>query len=293
VPTLRVGTENRTLRVHLKTTRGTRNMLIEKPIAKRICCIIIFVLSALTPSASAQNYADIKHLCAELEQKYALTFYFDEFPATSWPIEYAFATPQDYEKLRRYIVLFDHEFSKYPKIFLQKTRLKAVVFVKSLAFKTQLRTAIPDYGKEILLLDFIRGEHNIVYQQHVIHHEFYHMIEEEINTNPYWKDPDWKDLNVPGIQYGQGGKTVQHNSNVYELTHPEPGFINLYSQSAIEEDKAEIYAALFVTKEYEQVMRWTDEDRVLQKKTEYMKNFLKALDPEFSEQYWLELHQKR
>ena len=257
---------------------------------KRICFILILTLSYLIQSAYAQDYAKIKELCSELESKYSITLYFDEFPVTSWVIDYALATEKDYKKLHRYILNFDTEFTKYPQSFLKKTKLTAVAFVKSLAFKKQLRTAIPDYGKEILILDFERGEHNSIYQKHVIHHEFYHMIEEEFNKYPYWKDPSWAKLNKPEVQYGLGGKNTQNNSNVYLFTHPEKGFINLYSKSAIEEDKAEIYAALFVKEEFNMLSKWAKQDTVLDKKTKYMRSFLKKLDLKFTNQYWSELH---
>ena len=262
-------------------------------IVKKICYLLTLALSCQIQFSYAQDYETIEKICSNIEKKYSIKIYFDEFPSTSWKIDYALATKQDYKKLQRYILSFDNEFKKYPNKFFKKTKLFAVVFVKSLAFQKQLRTAIPDYGREILVLDFIRGEHNDIHQKHVMHHEFYHMIEEELNNDPYWKDPNWKKLNEPGIQYGQGGKTVQNNSNMYLFTHPGKGFVNLYSKSAIEEDKAEIFAALFLKEEYERLIKWTKEDRVLYNKTKYMKNFLRGLDSKFSEQFWLKLHMTR
>lgn len=259
---------------------------------KRIYYTLFIVSSCLAQSSYAQDHSDIKKLCDKLENKYSIKLYFEEFPATSWKIDYALATRKDYKKLHRYILIFDNEFSKYPKSFLKRTKLSAVVFVKSLAFQKQLRTAIPDYGKEILILDFIRGGYAPIYQKHVIHHEFYHMIEEEFNKSAYWKDPGWAKLNGPKVQYGRGGKTVQKNSKAYLFTHPEKGFVNLYSKSAIEEDKAEIYAALFLKEEYKKLIKWAKKDKSLYKKTKYMKSFLRKLDPKFTEKYWLKLHTK-
>ena len=257
---------------------------------KRICYILILALLLLTHSSYAQDYLDIRRLCSSLENNYSIKVYFEKFPVTSWKIDYDFATKQDYEKLYNYLLLFDNEFAKYPKGFLKKTKLSAVVFVKSLALKKQLRTAIPDYGKEILILDFLRGGHNSTYQKHVIHHEFYHMIEEEFNESAYWKDPHWKEFNAPGVQYGQGGKSAQDNSKAYLFTHPEKGFVNLYSQSAIEEDKAEIYATLFVKEEYDKLIEWVKEDKTLYGKMKYMIKFLKKLDSRLSKRYFSKLH---
>jgi len=260
---------------------------------KRICYILILALLLLTHSSYAQDYLDIKRLCSKLGSEYSIKIYFEKFPATSWKIDYALATRDDYKKLYNYLLLFDNEFAKYPKSFLEKTKLSTVVFVKSLAFKEKLRAAMPDYGKEILILDFLRGDHSSVYQRHVMHHEFYHMIEEEFNRSAYWKDSDWKEFNASIVQYEQGGETAQNNSKAYLFTHPKPGFVNLYSQSAIEEDKAEIYAALFVKEEYDKLIEWAKKDKVLDKKTKYMIKFLKKLNSKFSKRYFLRLHKNK
>ena len=260
---------------------------------KRVCYILILTFLLLAHSSYAQDYLDIRRLCAKIASDYSIKVYFGKFPKTSWKIDYDLATKQDYEKLYNYLLLFDNEFAKYPQGFLKKTKLSAVVFVKSLALKEQLRTAIPDYGKEILILDFLRGDHNSTYQKHVIHHEFYHMIEEEFNRSAYWKDPDWKEFNASGVDYGQEGKAAQGNSKAYLFTHPKKGFVNLYSKSAIEEDKAEIYATLFVKEEYDKLMEWVKKDKVLSRKMSYMIRFLKKLNSKFSKRYFTRLHKSK
>ena len=260
---------------------------------KKICYILILASLLLTHSAYAQDYLDIRRLCSKLASDYSIKVYFEKFPVTSWKINYELATKQDYEKLYNYLLLFDNEFAKYPKSFLKKTKLSAVVFVKSLALKEQLRTAIPDYGKEILILDFLGGDHSSVYQKHVIHHEFYHMIEEEFNRSAYWKGPDWKEFNTSGFRYGQGGKAAQNNSKAYLFTHPRKGFVNLYSQSAVEEDKAEIYATLFIKEEYDKLIEWVKKDKVLSRKMSYMIKFLKKLNSKFSKRYFSRLHKRK
>ncbi|PLW94684.1 MAG: hypothetical protein C0592_02115 [Marinilabiliales bacterium] len=255
---------------------------------KRLLQIIIYFIVSVQFSY-AHDYESIKDLCQNLEEKYSINIYFEDFPETTWEIGYTLADETNYEKLYTYILLFDEEFSKYPSSFIDKTNLEGVVFAHSLSISNQYRTAIPDYYNEILLLDFIRGDYNKVYQRHVIHHEFYHMIEEEFNGNAYWKDPEWSELNADGFKYGAGGSSVQGHSNVYSYTHPHEGFINLYSESAIEEDKAEMFATLFVKEEFDKLNEWIPSDAILMAKMDYMMNFLKTIDGAFSEEYWEEL----
>lgn len=254
---------------------------------------LVFVLIYTSQLSNAQDIDKTRALCTELETKFSVKIFIESFPLTSWKLDYQPAEPEDSSKLYAYLQLFDEEFSKYPVSFHKATNLKSVVFVKSLGINGQLRAAIPDCYKEILLFDFKRGDYNKTYQKHVIHHEYYHMTEEEFNNDAYWKDPQWNNLNITGIKYGSGGSSVQNNSNVYSYTHPEKGFVNLYSMSAIEEDKAEMFATLFIKSEYEKLMNWAKEDEVLEKKKNYMINFLCTKDSNFKQDYWINLHENQ
>lgn len=60
-------------------------------------------------------------------------------------------------------------------------------------------------------------------------------------------DLSWIRLNSPGFSYGSGGAS-ERGKDMF-LSHgrgatPVPGFLNPYSQTAVEEDKAEVYATL-------------------------------------------------
>lgn len=254
--------------------------------------VSIIILLIVTQQIDARSYHDIQVLSQKLEQKYGIKIYTQSAQKFSWKIEYQFACKQDYQKLYRYLQLFDQEFQKYPKNFIKKTALKGILFVKKLSINGQYRTAIPDYYKEFLIYDFLRGDHHKRYQKHVIHHEYYHMIEQEINKNPYFKDPAWNRLNQKGFKYGHGGASVQHKTNQYSYTHPQKGFVNLYSMSGLEEDKAEMFATLFIKREYQQLKKWGKKDKILHQKELYMKGFLRKLDSGFYKGYWNRLYQK-
>ena len=251
--------------------------------------LVPFLVSILVGAVQANANSkkkEIDELLRPLAVSYALSISYEKMPRTSWKLGYALADESDYAALYDYARLFSEEFQKYPRAFIRKTRLASIVLVKDLSFQGQLRTAVPDYGKEILILDFKRGSYAPIYQRHVIHHEFYHLIEEEFNRTPYWKDTRWARLNPKRFRYGKGGDKVQSDSSVYLFTHPAPGFINLYAMSALEEDKAEIYASLFVCPEYERITSWTEKDPILFSKIKYMKRFLERLDQTMDESYW-------
>ena len=235
---------------------------------------------------------DLKKKCSDLRKRYPFKFYYARFPKTSWKIHHSLAKEGDYNELHRYMVKFDEEFDKYPERFLRKTKLRGIAFASDVILEEggQKRTAIPDYSEEILIFDYKRGDHGDTYQRHVMHHEFYHMIEEEFNKSAYWKDPHWNKLNNGNSIYGNGGAGVQHLSDMSIFNHPSTGFVTKYAMSSIEEDKAEVFAALFISDEYKKMMEWSRDDKVLLSKIQYMKNFLKSIDSEFTEEYWKRLH---
>jgi hypothetical protein len=228
--------------------------------------------TASVNQAGSQN----KSLFGTIEAKYGITLKYQNIPESTWPSLTYKDLPADDSFLPKYLGYFNSEFNKYSVDFVKITNLKTIAFVKNLAVDGQVRAAAPDYYKEILFLDIYEGNYDEVYQRHVIHHEFYHMIEEQLNGDAYYKDPAWAAFNTEGFNYGKGGK-FERGENAFPFTHPQTGFINIYSMSALEEDKAEIYAALFTDGEKEKLEKWIKEgDTVLENKVRYLTDFLKT-----------------
>jgi hypothetical protein len=225
-----------------------------------------------------------------LAQQFSVPVEAIDLPGASLGMSFSPAEPTDSEALLKYTDLFTQEFSKYPEDLIAAAKLKEVAVVKNLVVSGQGRAAMSDIFRKILYLDFIRGAYNPTYQRHVIHHEFYHMFEPALNGNGTWQDPQWAALNSPGFEYGSGGASMQGNSGSGVLNHPLPGFIDLYSTSGLEEDKAEIYASLFIPEEYKKVMEWAAMDPILANKIAYMKNTLREKCPEMDDAFWTRLH---
>jgi hypothetical protein len=68
------------------------------------------------------------------------------------------------------------------------------------------------------------------------------------------------------------------------LTDKFPGVLNHYSTTAVEEDKAEVFANLIVDSKY--VANRAKKDRVLSAKVERMKELLVAFCPEMNDKFW-------
>jgi len=245
---------------------------------------IALVLVLGSRSFSQENENSL--ICKRLQQRYDVEFLFaaSRVSKCTWKLDYQFPEKRDQKKLNSFLKMFEHEFSKYPPEFVKKTRLKQVVFVKSMKLGTAKRWAIPDYFKETLYYDFtIRS--TAEYPRRMVHHEYYNMIEQQINGNGYFKDPKWAKFNEKGFKYGRGGASNRKPSNSL-FNHPQPGFVNSYAMSGLEEDKAEIWAVLFVTENWNTVKPWLDDDEILRKKVEYTERFAKQVCREMGEGYW-------
>ena len=247
--------------------------------------LLLLIFSVGQRGQSVSNRADA--IINQLKSKYGIEFTYKNPPAPTWNVvTYTRLSERDQDALIKYLELFAEEFNKYPEGFLQRVDLREVVFVKDLHLY-QYRAAVPDYYKEYLFYDIYIGSNDAVYQRHCIHHEFYHMIEEEINGDVYYKDPRWPSAGYSYI--GEGQQAYSSGTDVYSLIHPEPGFINLYSTYALEEDKAEIYASLFIPSEASLLYQWDENDNLLNRKIDYIKRFLKTLDSGFTDDYWEEI----
>ncbi len=99
-----------------------------------------------------------------------------------------------------------------------------------------------------------------------------------------FRDRHWEALNPQGFKYGRGGANTQFDPNTGVDSDRFPGFLNQYSITGIEEDKAEVFANLMVDDDYIQIRVRTDS--VLRKKVELMKLTLAQFCPELDDEFW-------
>jgi len=192
--------------------------------------------------------------------------------------------------LQVYIPLFVPEFTLYPPELVKRSGLKRVVLCGDLAFDGQRRNAIPDYEHDTLYLDVARGAYDKNYLRKVIHHEFFHVIDYRDDGLVY-EDKDWKKLNPPRFQYGEGGRFAQDKPTTSLLNEDEPGFLNHYSTTGVEEDKAELFANLIVEPSY--IETRIKKDKVLETKVNRMKKLLADFTPEMNDPFWSKVNATR
>lgn len=189
--------------------------------------------------------------------------------------------PVGITELREYAPLFMAEFNLYPSDLLHRVGLKRVVLCKELRLNGQPRSAIPHFDRCILYLDTNPGEFYAINLREVIHHDFYHMID---FAQCGLRDDVWKSLNPAGFKYGTGGAGALCIPTTGWLTRKYPGFLNHYSTTAVEEDKAEIFAKLMVIPNY--VERRAAADKVLRTKIKRLKDSLQGFCPKADDSLW-------
>ena len=187
------------------------------------------------------------------------------------------------DALTKYTPLFVKEFQRYPQSFVVASRLKRIVLCEDLSFDGQRRSAVPDFEHNALYLDVKRGDHNAMYQRKVMHHEFFHIVD-FVDDGEVYRDDQWAAMNAKEFRYGTGGRNAQDIATTSVLTDRFPGFLNHYSTTGVEEDKAEMFANLLV--EYRYVMQRATRDAVVQQKVDAMKKLLAEFCVDLDAKFW-------
>lgn len=187
------------------------------------------------------------------------------------------------KELESYVKLFVPEFTIYVPIFVTESRLKRIVLCDGLTFAGQRRNAVPDFEHDTLYLDVSRGSYNKAYLRKVLHHEFFHIIDYRDDGSVY-EDQGWSSLNPLTFRYGSGGTNAQDQEDSSILTDKIPGFLNYYSTTGVEEDKAEVFANLIVAPAY--VKNRMKNDAVLRAKVKMMKELLRKFCPDINDAFW-------
>lgn len=191
--------------------------------------------------------------------------------------------PASDRQIDRYLRLLGVEMAKYPRELIDRIGLRRIVLCRDLRLGAQPRAAVPlrDHGS--MHFDVVAGDFSRNYQRIVVHHELMHVIDERDDGRAY-EDPAWAALNEKEFRYGNGGINAQNDPKASLHMTGVAGFLTSYSTSAIEEDKAELFARLMVEPGY--VARRADEDAILRSKIVRLKELLAAFCPQFDERVW-------
>lgn len=190
------------------------------------------------------------------------------------------------EGLEKYTPVFLEEFQRYPKALIKKIKLRSVILCHQLYYGEQTRSGIPAFSSSSLWLDIEKYPWN--YLIHTLHHEMYHFID-QMDDGEIRIDRGWELLNRKGFRYGKGGHLMRGSTTAL-IRHDLEGFLNEYSTSGVEEDKAEIYTHFLLnTDPFEKFAR---RDPLLRKKLQLLKKQLHRFCNELDDIFW-EQQQKK
>ncbi len=185
------------------------------------------------------------------------------------------------EDLVKYVKIFASEWNRYPVSVIRSAKMKRIVIGAGITLNKQVRAAVPAFESNTMVYDATLGSYNEPYQRLVIHHEFFHMIDQVQGI--MGKDPEWRALNPADFHYGTGGEKMR-NLGAGILTDKLPGVLTPYAMSAIEEDKAELFGHLLVDREY--VTGRMKADPVIDAKAALLKARLLKWDAGFNNEFW-------
>jgi hypothetical protein len=170
------------------------------------------------------------------------------------------------------------ELSRYPRAFLAASRLRRVLVCHRLRENDQSIPSLPNFHGTLLLDADVRP-HELA---RLLHHELFHFAD-YADDDQVTRDPAWEKLNDPWFVYGSGGRYMREPGSA-RLTNSRPGFLTRYATSALEEDKAEVFALLMVAPR--EVATIAQHDAIVRNKIEAVKRQLVNLSPLLNEHFW-------
>ena len=171
--------------------------------------------------------------------------------------------------------LIERNLNRYNSNFLNKIKLKYIVFCENL-FVSEINTGgIPDNKNRTLILDI---NFNQKYFKRMIHHEIFHMIQNSHRN--VFDENEFSSLNEASFNYGECSTCSDRlNLDLYEKTD---GFLTEYSKSIPSEDMAEIFSFLMTDKET--IEDKINKDKILNNKVNFIKSNLAKIDKIFYDQ---------
>jgi len=165
--------------------------------------------------------------------------------------------------------LIEKNLNRYNSNFLNKIKLKYIVFCENL-FISEINTGgIPDNKNRTLILDI---NFNKKYFERMIHHEIFHMIQK--SNMEIFDENHFSSFNDVDFKYAECSTCSERlNLDLYEVTN---GFLTEYSKSVPSEDMAEIFS--FMMTDEINLNELIKKDKILEKKVTFIKSGILKID---------------
>jgi len=175
----------------------------------------------------------------------------------------------DIENLNSKFSVIEKNLNLYNSDFLNKIKLKYIVFCENLSISEINTGGIPDNKNRTLILDI---NFNQKYFERMIHHEIFHMIQNSHSN--IFDENKFSSFNKTSFKYAKCSTCSDRlNLDLYENTN---GFLTEYSKSIPSEDMAEIFSFLMTDKSI--IKEKIKNDKILSDKVNFIKFSLAKID---------------
>ncbi len=244
----------------------------------------VAVVNGLAPWARHPSAEHVRHDLVSLADRYAISIAVQRQPIY---VRSSHGTISGYpvteHNIRRSVPIFLSEFALYPPDFVKNTKLQRIVLCRFLAYRARPVGAIVDFDRNTLYIHVVHSSSSDEYLRRAIHHEFFHIVDFS-DDGALRNDEQWEKLNHASFDYGSGGWSMLADLTATRLNDSIPGFLNKYSTSGVEEDKAEVFATMIV--DYAAVEDRAKMDMVVRNKVEMMKDLVLHISPDMSADFW-------
>jgi len=231
--------------------------------------LISFFLITPVKSNSIYNLIKIPNLeIYELKTPNKLKYFYAKKPFRLGVQNNIKCTNSDKQTYDNQYQIISKNLNRYSKDFLKKINLKYIVMCEDLSISGINTAGIPDHLMKTLIIDL---KFNSKYFERVIHHELFHIINDGFKE--LFNENEWKKLNDPKFKYADCSTCSKKlGLDTYKNTD---GFFSEYSMTIPSEDMAEVYSHL-ITGNFK-----TSNDKILNKKIDFIRNRLKIIDDTF------------
>lgn len=187
-------------------------------------------------------------------------------------------SPPPAARLREVMAALRGELARYPEGSLRSARFKRILACAGLTEGGVPIPSLPNVAQS-LLLDV---DAPVAYLRRLLHHEIFHFID-FADDSQLKRDPDWEALNDSAFNYGDGGRSMREKGSA-RLTRELPGFVTGYATSAVEEDKAEVFACLMVYPE--PTAELARQDPIIARKIALLRAQVERAIPTLGQAFW-------
>ena len=231
--------------------------------------LISFFLITSANSNSIYNLIKIPNLeIYELKTPNKLRYFYATKPFRLGVQKNIVCNNSDQKTYDKKYQIISNNLNRYSKEFLKKINLKYIVMCENLSISGINTAGIPDHVMKTLIIDL---KFNEKYFERVIHHEVFHIIND--GYKELFDEDEWKKFNEPNFKYADCSTCSKKlGLDTYKNTN---GFFTEYSMTIPSEDMAEVFSHL-ITRNYK-----NSNDKILNKKIEFIKDKLKEIDNNF------------